>query len=122
MSSLTRLSVCLLFLASVLSAQFSGAIQGTVVDSSQSVIPDALVTATDVATGITRQVKTSKEGFYRISNLAPGIYNVRAEMSGFSASLLEGLEVDVTSTVKADFTMALGTVSESVSVKAEAPL
>jgi Carboxypeptidase regulatory-like domain len=116
------LLVACLFLTPWLSAQFSGAIQGTVVDSTRAAIPDAVVTATNRETGIARLAKTSNEGFYRISNLAPGTYSVKAEKPGFAASVLEGVVVDITRTVKADFNMAVGAVAEQVLVQAQAPV
>src|SRR5438270_7060143 len=87
--AIRALLVCLWF-ATLVSAQFSGAIQGTVVDSTQAAVPDAVVTATQVETGTARVVRTSGEGFYRISNLAPGTYKVRVEKPGFSVSILDG--------------------------------
>ena len=103
-------------------AQFSGAIQGTVVDSTQASVPDAVVTATNSETGITRMAKTSNEGFYRISNLGPGTYSVKAQKPGFSASVRQGLTVDITKVVKADFSLAVGGVAEQVLVEAQAPI
>ena len=117
-----RSYVLLILAASQCFAQFSGAIQGTVTDNSKASVPEATVTATNTATGIVRTAKTSPEGFYRISNLSPGSYNLAVEKTGFATSKLEGLQVDVTETVKSDFTLTVGTVSEQVQVKAEAPL
>src|SRR5215469_6207535 len=110
------------FFLSPLSAQFSGAIQGTVIDATKASVPDAVITARNADTGVVRSAKSSVEGFYRISNLPPGTYNLRAEKSGFSTSILEGLVVDITETVKADFNLSVGGVSQQVSVEARAPL
>jgi hypothetical protein len=117
-----RCCLLLIVLASQALAQFSSAIQGTIVDNSQSTVPDAIVTATNADTGIVRSTKTSAVGFYTISNLAPGTYNLRAEKQGFAVSKIEGLELEVTKTVKADFNLTVGAVSEQVQVKAAAPL
>src|SRR6476646_4045427 len=86
MARAIRLLLFPVFATPFLWAQFSGAIQGTVVDSTQASVPDAVVTATNSETGITRMAKTSNEGFYRISNLGPGTYSVKAQKPGFSAS------------------------------------
>ncbi len=112
----------LVCLASPVFAQFSSAIQGTVTDASNASVPDAVVTATNAETGIVRSAKTSNEGFFRISNLASGKYNLTAEKPGFSVSKLEGLEVEVTKVVKADFSLAIGAVSQQVQVEAAVPL
>jgi hypothetical protein len=71
---------------------------------------------------ITRVAKTSNGGFYRISNLAPGTYRLKAAKPGLATSVLEGLVVDITKTVKADFNLAVGTVAEQVLVQAQAPI
>lgn len=122
MTRAIRLLACALFFTPWMSAQFSGAIQGTVVDSTQASVPDAVVTATNTETGITRVAKTSSEGFYRISNLPPGTYRLKAEKSGFSASVLQGVIVDITTTVKADFSLAVGALAEQVLIQAQAPI
>ncbi len=117
-----RCCLLLIVLATPAFAQFSSAIQGTVVDSTGSVVPDALLTATNVDTGIVRTATTSAEGYYNIPNLAPGFYNVKAEKAGFTVSVLQRLELEVTKTVKADFTLAVGQVTAEVQVHATAPL
>src|SRR5437763_12813656 len=114
MSSPIRLTVCVLLLAPCLLAQFSGAIQGSVLDTTQASVPDAVVTVTNTATGIVRTAKTSTEGFYRVSNLSPGTYSLRVEKPGFAASRLDGLIVNITETSRADFSLTVGTVGEQV--------
>ena len=117
-----RLGFC--FFLSLISAmaQYSGAIQGTVTDPTQAAIPDVVVTVTNAATGVSRDVTTSTEGFYRISNLALGAYNIRAEKAGFSISRVEGLVVGIGDIARADFSLAVGAVAEQVKVEAQAQL
>src|SRR5215468_8761897 len=117
-----RLSLCVLLLTLPASAQFSSAIQGTISDVTQSAVPDAIVTVTNSATGVTRSATTSAEGFYRISNLGPGTYSMKVEKVGFAISQREGVVLAITDTSRADFTLAVGAVSEQVSVEAAAPL
>src|SRR5262245_54547587 len=122
MAMVRRFSVCLFTFAVFLFGQFSGAIQGTVTAATQGAITGATITVTNSATGIAREVKTSAEGFYRVSNLAPGTYNLRVEKEGFAASRREGLVIGIGDIAKADFAMAIGAVSERVQVEAQAPL
>lgn len=117
-----RLYLYLILAAIPAAAQFSSAIQGTVTDATQSAIPDATVTVTNSATGITRSVATSGEGFYRISNLGPGTYNLRVEKTGFTGVQREGVTLAITDTSRVDFTLAVGAVAEQVQVEASAPL
>lgn len=65
------------------SAQFSGAIQGTIVDSQKAAVADALITVTHTETGVTRNATTSAEGVFRVLSLAPGVYRVQVVKPGF---------------------------------------
>lgn len=66
--------------------QFNSAIQGTVTDGSQSVVPDANVRVVNVTTGVSRQTVTSSDGLYRRLSLAPGQYQVTVEKVGFQTA------------------------------------
>src|SRR5436853_7767053 len=59
-------------------AQGSGTIQGTVTDPSGAIIPQASVTAKNVATGVETTRQTTAAGVYVLSPLAPGEYRVSA--------------------------------------------
>ena len=117
-----RLLLCLLLAALPVAAQFSSAIQGTVTDATQATVPDATITVTNTATGVVRSVTTSAEGFYRISNLGPGTYNVKVEKAGFSGVQREGVALAITDISRVDFTLSVGAVAEQVQVVASAPL
>ncbi len=117
-----RLAYFLLLLSAPASAQFSSAIEGIVTDASNAAIPDAAVTVKNIATGVVRDSKTSGEGFYRISSLGPGTYNVTVTKQGFVLTTRESVELAVTATIKVDFALAVGGVTERVNVTAEAPL
>ncbi len=74
--SLAKLTVSIVFLA-ILSvaaqAQFRAGVQGVVTDNSGGVIPGATVVLTNKETNQTQQTISSDAGFYRFSNLAPGL-------------------------------------------------
>src|SRR5258708_39542811 len=99
---MTRTCLVLLITAAQAAAQFSGAIQGMVTDATQAAVPDATVHVINTATGVVREAKPSGEGFYRISNLGPGNYDIRAEKTGFTASRLEGVVVGIGDIAKGD--------------------
>ena len=65
----------LLFLTNLALAQSTGSIVGTVYNSQGNVVGDATVTLVESR----RATKTSPEGTFRFSNLAPGHYHVRIE-------------------------------------------
>ena len=60
-----------------------GSIRGTVKDPTGAVVPDVAVTATNVATNISQQVKTRPEGTYSFLQLAIGDYSLKVEKTGF---------------------------------------
>ena len=79
--------------ASRLFAQTFGEITGTVLDSSNSVLPGAVVTVTNTATNQIRKVAANDSGNYTIPFLVPGVYDVQAESRGFRSSSRKGVEI-----------------------------
>ena len=57
-------------------------LQGFVRDTSGAVVVGAKVTARNTATNFTRDVVTNDEGFYQITSLPPGNYEVLVEAAG----------------------------------------
>jgi hypothetical protein len=67
-------------------------------------------------------VLTSSSGVYRVPFLAPGKYDVTASATGFKTVSRQAVDVQVDSAVRVDFTLNVGTVSETVEVTASTPL
>ena len=78
----------------------------------------APVTATNVSTNASRQTVTTDTGDYSFPSLPPGTYTVRVEKPGFKVSESTNVPLSVQQSVRLDFTVAVGQVSESVSVEA----
>ena len=78
----------ILLLAGVAWAQFSSGVQGTVTDESESVIPDAAISLTNLATGVTNSSQTSSAGVYRFASMAPGDYQLQVEADGFQLTAI----------------------------------
>ena len=57
---------------------------GRLLDQNGAVIPGATIEAILVSTGATRTTVTDDEGRYRIIQLEPGVYNLRASATGFA--------------------------------------
>src|SRR6185437_10979281 len=70
-----------------------GTLDGNVADSTQAEIAGATVTATDAATGFSRATKTDTNGFYTLSGLPPGIYNVSVNAPGFQTYARTGVSI-----------------------------
>jgi hypothetical protein len=100
----------------------SGTISGTVHDSTGAVIPGVAVTTRNVATGASRSAVTDAQGRYRIANVEPGEYELRAALTGFRTAVRSSLIVTVGGTTETDLELTVGSVAEEVTVQTEAPL
>jgi len=120
MSRLLRLCFLTLLLAPLVCAQFGSGIQGTVLDSTSAVVPGVEVVVTNTGTGVSREAVTSAVGVYRVLNLSPGTYSIRAAKEGFIAAQRESVVLTVDETRRVDFTLAVGSVVETISVTAAA--
>jgi hypothetical protein len=117
-----RYSACSIFLGLALLAQTpTGTIQGTVQDSSESVVPAAKITITNVATNEPRSLLTDEAGRYVQPFLPPGTYSVTAEKPGFRTVRQEDVKVDVGQNRSVNFTLEIGGVTQEVHVEAAAP-
>jgi len=63
---------------------FRATLSGQVTDRSGAAIPDAKVRAVDRATNQATVADTNQDGFFTLPYLAPGIYDVEVEATGFS--------------------------------------
>ena len=104
-----------------LAQTIDGNIVGTVFDATSAVVPDATVTAENVATGIKNQAATGANGVYRFNNILVGSYNITVKKAGFTDAVLQNLAVELNKTATANLTMQLGTVSTEVQVVAAPP-
>src|SRR6188768_1086458 len=100
----------------------NGEINGSVVDSSGAVVSGAAVTISHPTTGLTRVIQTNSEGLYSVPALQPGVYSVKAEMTGFQSQIRSDIELQVGQIAKIDFTLQIGNVSEVVEVTGGAPV
>jgi hypothetical protein len=103
-------------------AQFSSALEGTVVDTQGGVVPGATVTITNEETGVSQTLTTSAEGYYRLPSLPGGLYSIRISLSGFKTALQEHVRVQVAETKTINLALDAGAVEEQVTVSAAAPL
>jgi hypothetical protein len=104
-------------------AQFETAtVLGTVHDVSGAVVPEAQVTLTNTATGVSMTKATNASGAYEFVTVPSGMYLLTVEKSGFAMAIVENVSVQVGSRLRVDAQMNVGQVTEKVSVTATAPL
>lgn len=119
---LSAVAVVLLFSIQVFASLDRGQIQGTVTDSQGGVVPGVTVVVTNVDTGVSATLVTNSAGFYLAQELVPGKYSVRIEAAGFAPLEVTGLVVIAGTTSTADAGLKVSSTSQSIEVKAEAPL
>jgi hypothetical protein len=95
-----------------------GSVSGTVKDSSGAVVPGATVTITSVERKTADSVISNESGLYSKERLLPGNYEVRVEMTGFKASMVPSVVVNVDTNTKVDLVLEVGQVSDTVTVTA----
>jgi len=98
----------------------TGAISGTVIDSSGSSVADAEVQIISNATAaLVRKLLTAADGSFVATLLPPGTYSVIVNKSGFSQAKAEAIEVRVTETTRVTVSLKPGSISEKVEIVAE---
>jgi hypothetical protein len=104
----------LLFALNASAQTQTGTLIGRIVDEQGAVLPGVNVTLTG-GQGSQMQVSDSK-GEYRFQGLTPGVYEIKAELSGFAPRTERNLEVGLGKTLTANLTLKLGGLTESIDV------
>ena len=100
----------------------TGTIQGTVRDNQEAVVPGATVTVRNVQTNAVRTVTTDAAGYYRFLNMPVGQYELTVELAGFGRHVRSGITLSMNQDAVVDVGIQPAGVSESVEVRADAPL
>src|SRR5215471_13367538 len=106
----------------LLAQEFRATVTGVVSDPSGAGVPNAVVQAHNVATNEMAAATTDTRGSYAIPLLKPGAYNLSAEAAGFKKITQENLILNVGQTASVNLTLEVGSVTDAVTVTAEAPL
>ena len=97
-------------------------ILGVAKDSSGGVLPGVTVTVTNVETGLTRAVKTTDDGEFRVPELPVGHYEVKGEHPGFKTVTRKGITLEVTQQAVINLDFEVGAAEQQVIVTEEAPM
>ncbi len=100
----------------------TGAIQGIATDRSGAVVPGVTITIKNLATSFERVVISENDGGYRFPNLNPGEYQLRAELAGFAAFVVERVVVQVGRTTDVFIKLEPAAMQETITVTGAAPL
>lgn len=117
------IAVGLTYLPSEVSAQIGSTITGVVRDTSGGVLPGVTVEAASPALiEKVRSAVTDGEGLFRLVDLRPGEYTVTFTLPGFNTFRREGMTLPANFTATVNAEMAVGALSETITVTGEAPI
>ena len=113
----------LIFSSSMGRAQSTtGAISGTVTDTSGAIVVGASITVVNTATGVEYHSTTDSLGSYRVTQLPPGTYTMQVSSSGFESQNLQAFKLFVDQQFQQNITLSVGKATQTVSVSAAALL
>ncbi len=126
--SCRRAAFAFLFVAGILLvhtsayADTNAAVSGLVTDPQGRAVVDTAIVLTNVNTGVAYQTKTNGQGIYRVNGLQPGIYRANVAKDGFKSIVKADIELHVQDQLSINFALQLGSVTETITVEAGAPL
>jgi outer membrane receptor protein involved in Fe transport len=120
--SIVSTAILILLAIPVVAQLPTATILGVAKDSSGGVLPNVTVTVTNVDTGLTRTVKTSDDGEFRIPELPVGRYEVKGEHAGFKIVSRKGITLEVTQQAVINLDFQVGSTDQVVIVTEEAPM
>ncbi|MGA9772320.1 MAG: TonB-dependent receptor [Blastocatellia bacterium] len=100
----------------------SGTILGRITDPQEATVPQAAVSAKNRDTGLTQTAETNDNGDYILANLPPGTYTITVTKDGFTTAVSDDNRLVIDQKLRLDIRMALGNVTDKVTVTAETPL
>jgi hypothetical protein len=107
--------------ASLRAQQDSAQLGGRVLDPGSAPVAGAAITLRQVDGGAVRLARSGADGAFQVPQLSPGRYEVRVEKPGFKTLVQSELLLRIRTPVTVDLRLQLGAVSESVTIRAEAP-
>src|SRR6266540_3483286 len=108
--------------ATMVLAQATAQITGTVKDSSGGVLPGANVTVTQTETGFKRDVVTDVSGAFAFPSIPIGPYRLEVMLQGFRSYVQTDIVLQVNGSPNINVALALGAVAETITVTGETPL
>jgi hypothetical protein len=108
--------------APVWAQQGTTEIRGRALDAQGAVLPGVTIVARNQDTGMFRQTVSGSDGTYLVTSIPPGTYELTATLQGFNKFVWPGLKLELGKTSTIDVTLAVGNISEEVTVTAESPI
>jgi outer membrane receptor protein involved in Fe transport len=121
-AAMTLMTVCAMLAAAAPVVAQTAQVSGHITDSSAGSIPGAIVTITNIATGVLRTSVANEEGYYAVPLLPPGQYRVDVQMDGFAPVTRDALILVAEQNARVDFVLKVGDRAEQVTVEARSTL
>ena len=102
--------------------KYLGSLTGDVSDTTGAKIVGASVMATDLTTKFSTKAISNSNGTYSIPFLTPDTYNISVEAQGFRTETRTGVVLTAGDDVRSDFTLTVGSSSQTVTVGASGAL
>src|SRR5262245_11607232 len=99
----------------------TGTLSGTVTDATGAIMTGVEVTAKNTETGLTRTAITNGEGYFLMSCLPLGAYNVTVEARGFKKITKTDVQIELNKNTVSNFNLEISAVGEAVQVTGETP-
>jgi hypothetical protein len=122
-STLIALLLCVAFLATAPAAHAQtlyGSLTGIVTDKSAAPIPNARVSALNIATGVAKPASTDDRGSFLFSDLQPGVYKITISAPSFSSRIQDNVAIDANTVRRLDVVLEVSQVTETIEVNAAA--
>src|SRR5437870_4559276 len=100
----------------------TGAINGTVTDTTHAVLPGVTIALSGPAVMGAPTTVTDQNGFFRLPSLAPGDYQLTFELSGFGSVTRENIHISLGFTATVNVEMSPGSVAETITVSGASPV
>src|SRR5512143_558414 len=104
------------------SAQSTASLRGRVTDEQAGAVADAQITVKSEATGQERTTVSDRSGDYLVSALPVGSYRLEIRKTGFQATVISGLRLEVAQSAVQNVRLKLGGITEEVAVTGETPV
>jgi hypothetical protein len=95
----------------------TASINGTVNDPSGALVENAKVSARNMATNATREVRTGNAGIYNLTELPPGSYELTIEKTGFRPLKYQAITLTVDQALTLNAKLEIGSNAEQVTVE-----
>src|ERR1700680_2024623 len=114
------LSLVIVFCPTVLRADVTGSISGTVHDRTQAVVSGAHIKVANAETNFSEETVSAADGTFRFLALPAGTYRLTATAPGFQTFSTTDIVVKVNDKLSIDVALEVGTVQQEISISANA--